>query len=84
MYNFETPVKCEVCGEGKPRLVVDENLCMINRDAVIAGLEQPIMLPVPIYYFECDCCGMEYGGSGCVTINALLVKLARREWKANQ
>ena len=85
MYNFETPVKCEICGEtNTTHLIVDESLCIMNIDAVVADLEQPIMLPVPMYYFECGCCGVEYGGGECVTINALLLKLARREWKANQ
>jgi hypothetical protein len=84
MYNFETPVKCEICGEGKPHLVVDESLCILNLDAVIADLEQPVTTSIPIYYFECGCCGVEYGGGESLTINPLLVELARREWKANQ
>ena len=85
MYNFETPTVCDVCGEkNTTRLVVDESLCILNLDAVIADLEQPVTASIPLYYFECGCCGVEYGGSECVTINTLLVKLARREWKANQ
>ena len=82
---FEIPSVCDICGENNSvRLVVDENVCIMNIDAVMVGIGQPVTSPVALYFFECGCCGVQYASGGAMTLNHLAIRIARRAYLSEE
>ena len=72
-------MKCDICGEGETHLVCTIEEGILNYADVVYINHPPVYEDIPIYYRECDTCGLvNTGEQECQVNRAIYVTLRRQ------